>query len=473
MARIRTCAEALFTLALYGVLGCSSTPAPVTDGTPDNPANPPTSVAGTGALPPTPTGMNPAPGAAGMGATPVPDPGTTPTPDPGNMPDPGGDFSDPQTPLDSLPQRCKGFEVRGLQYSPGGTALPNTCAPFDSIYNNPFAVRCIDADPAYDSGYAGDEFCILAPEPALGTQLVVAPEDRANPPPEFVMQPEEEVTDYYYANTPNAEERFFYRVNIRMRAGSHHMINRMLDADRADGFSSAGGDNFTAGGSTGRSFPGSQRPNQDRPMGTFEVPPENAGLGDRLMVRQQFSLNLHHFNFTDQPALREVWINIWYKDAAEVTDEMGGIAIFGSPADVAVPPGERRTLHYRCDVPGNTRIITLNGHRHTWTERFGVWLERAGETIPVYESFYYDDMPTYQYDSISTNPTPDIATRKDGAFSGMLEVSSGDELHFVCDINNTSGQQLRFANEVMTGEMCILFGSRTGDALCGSGTRVQ
>jgi len=25
----------------------------------------------------------------------------------------------------------------------------------------------------------------------------------------------------------------------------------------------------------------------------------------------------------------------------------------------------------------------------------------------------------------------------------------------------------------MTGEMCILFGSRTGDALCGQGTRVE
>ena len=101
------------------------------------------------------------------------------------------------------------------------------------------------------------------------------------PPPEFVLEPKGEVTDFYFVNTTNAEERFFYRVNIRMRAGSHHMINRMLDADRSDGFSGAGGDNFTVGGSTGRSFRGSQRPNQDRPMGTFEVPPENAGLGDR------------------------------------------------------------------------------------------------------------------------------------------------------------------------------------------------
>ena len=71
------------------------------------------------------------------------------------------------------------------------------------------------------------------------------------------------------------------------------------------------------------------------------------------------------------------------------------------------------------------------------------------------------------------NPVPDIPNKLDGAFTGLLNVSAGDELHFVCDINNTTTQQLRFANEVMTGEMCILFGSRTGAALCGSGTRVQ
>ena len=54
------------------------------------------------------------------------------------------------------------------------------------------------------------------------------------------MEPGEEVTDFYFINTPNAEEHWFYRVNIRMRAGSHHMINNMMDADRADGFSGTG-----------------------------------------------------------------------------------------------------------------------------------------------------------------------------------------------------------------------------------------
>ena len=386
---------------------------------------------------------------------------------------PTGAGSDPTTPFDMLPANCKGFEVKGIKFSPGGSVLPNTCAPFHSIRNNPFAIRCIDADASYDSGYPGDEFCILPPDPMNGTQVYVGPESYMSPSAKFIMTKGEEVTDYYFTNAPNTEARYFFRTNIRMRAGSHHMINSMLDADREDGFSTAGDIGGLGGGGGSRSFPGAQRPDSDRPQGTFEVPPENAGLGDELKVKQQFSLNLHHFNLSDADILREVWINIWYKPESEVKEKIAGIAMFGSPADVAVPAGQSRNLHYKCDVTGNTRIITLNGHRHAHTTRFGVWLIRGGENIPLYESFNYSDMPTYQYDSISKNPKPDIASKTDGAFTGILDVKAGDQIHFECDINNTSTQSLRFANEVQTGEMCILFGSRVGSALCGNGTRVQ
>ena len=459
-------------ILLNCALGCSSSSGDKPGATD---AVPPAGSAGTGAVP---SGSNP-PGTTTPSTTPGKDPVTTPgdptVTDPTTPPAAMGAESDPKTPFSALPAKCVGFTVLGLKFSPGGDVLPNTCAPFDSIYNNPYAVRCQEADPKYMTAYPGDNYCILPPDPTMGTQVHVAPVDFANPGADFIMEPGEEVTDYYYVNAPNGEQHDFYRVNMRMRAGSHHMINRLLDADHTDGWSPVGDNSFTAQGAGSRSFPGAQRPNQDRPQGSLIVPPENAGLGDVLLVNQQFSVNLHHFNFGDKPALREVWINIWYKDAADVTDKMGSIAIFGNPADVAIPAGVHRELHYKCTVAGNTRVISLNGHRHTWTDRFGVWLvqKSSGKTIPVYESFHYDDMPTYEYDSVSMNPVPDLANKLDGGFTGLLNLAAGDELHFVCDVNNTTNQQLRFANEVMTGEMCILFGSRTGAALCGAGTRVQ
>lgn len=371
------------------------------------------------------------------------------------------------TPWGEVPEPCKGFEIVGLTESPGGDVLPNKCAPFDGTFNNPYAIRCIDADPSYDSGFPGDEWCILPPPEELGTQVHVGPDSYDNVDPSFLLAPGGEVNDYYYVNSVNAEEHFYYRTNWRMRSGSHHMIINLIE-EREDGWSTVGdiGVGF-GGGGTSRSFGGAQRPDQDRPQGVMDIPPENAGLGARLRAHDQFSFNLHHFNMGESDILREAWVNVWYKPEAEVTQEMQGIAIFGNPADVNVAAGQHKELHYVCNVQGDTRVITLNGHRHMNTDRFGVWLERGGMDMPVYESFYYTDMPTFQYDSISMNPIPDLDSRTDGAWTGMLELHAGDKLHFVCDITNRIDQPLRFANEVKTGEMCILFGSRTGDPLCG------
>ena len=228
------------------------------------------------------------------------------------------------------------------------------------------------------------------------------------------MEPGEEITNYYFVNAPNAEQHYYYRTNWRMRTGSHHMIITVMN-DRADGWSATGDIGGAGGGS--RSFGGAQRPDQDRPSGTLAISPENQDLGERLDAKQQFSFNLHHFNLTNGPIVREVWVNVWYKPQSEVKREIDGISIFGNPADLNIPNGEHRYLHYRCDVPGNTRIMTLNGHRHAWTDRFGVWLIRAGTTeeVPVYESFDYNDMPTYQYDSVTQNPVPNRGTETDGA----------------------------------------------------------
>ena len=402
---------------------------------------------------------------------PTSDPAVAAPGEPGSRGDGAMDASDPTTPFASLPAECRGFEVAGLTHSPGGNVLPNTCAPYHGVRNNPYAIRCIDADPNFSTPFPGDDSCILPPPPELGTQVKVSPDDYNDPESWFVMSPGEEHNDYFYSNSTNEEEHFFYRVNMRMRAGSHHMINRMLDADRADGPSAIEG--LGLSGSGERGFPGAQRPDQDRPM-SLEVPPENAGHGDRLLPHQQFSFNLHHFNLTEGDLLREVWINIWYKPADEVTDELGGISMFGNPADLNIPPGEHRELHYACDVQEPTRIVSINGHRHASTDRFGIWVERSsGETVSIYESFDYFDMPTYQFDSITENPEPSLENQRDGGYTGVLDVGPGDSIHFICDVTNHNETSLRFANEVKTGEMCIVFGSRTGGALCRAGTRVR
>ena len=467
MLNVRLSRAALTALLLS--ISCSDSE-PETMGTGD-PGTPPSTMPTAGsAATPSQSGMPPSSANAGSGSAQPPQgaAGQSMGSDPMTMPEnPSVMTMDPTTPFDQLPESCKGFEVLGLTHSPGGSTLPNKCAPFDNVRNNPYAIRCIDADPSYSTGWPGDEWCILPPDPELGIQVGVNPSDYDNPEPGFVLEPGREVTQNYYTNATNPEQHYYYRVNLRLRTGSHHIINSLI-ADRSDGWTM---EQDTGLGQKG--FLGAQRPDADRPM-TLEVAPENAGQGDVLEANQQFQFNMHHFNFTQTPVLREIWANIWWKPQSEVTDPLSGIGIFGNPLDLSIPAGEHRELHYRCNVTGNTRIVSLNGHRHAHTDRFGVWIVRAdGAMESVYESFDYNDMPTFAYDSLSQNPVPDLDQRKDGASSGVLNVGPGDEIHFVCDVNNDSMQALRFANQVQTGEMCILFGSRTGSGLCGSGTRVQ
>lgn len=382
---------------------------------------------------------------------------------------------DARTPLAQVSDDCKGFEVVGLTHSPGGSVLPNKCAPFDGTYNNPYAIRCVDADPAYKTKWRGDEYCILPPPEALGMQVHVGPADYddASGVEPFLLDPGEEINTNYYIKGSNPEGRHYYRTNWRMRDGSHHLIVTALADDRADGWASNAEGSRAEFGLGGTSVGGSQRTDTDRPQGTLDVPEENRGIGGLLRARQQFSFNIHHMNRFEDVILREVWMNVWYMDDAQVTKPMQGMTLVGNPQDVQVRDGEHRVLHYAAPITGSPRIITMFGHRHANTDRFGIWIERkSGEIVSAYESFDYTDMPVYQFDSVSQNPTPDVEHHVDGGHSGLLQVSDGDRIHFVCDIKNRSGVTLAFKNELQTGEMCIVFGSSTGNGTFGTPQRI-
>lgn len=413
--------------------------------------------------------MAPAPtDASGSGGKPTP----APTGSAGDASNAGLPMLDPSTPLDQIPADCRGFEVRSLTTSPGGSVLPNRCAPFDGTFNNPYAIRCVDADPSYHTSYAGDEYCILPPDPNLGTQVHIGPSDY-DEPGQFELAAGAETSDFYAINAPNTEAHYYYRTNWRMRAGGHHMLIALEAQDQPDGWSSFGDMGSEFGGS-GKSFGGSQRPSVDRPQGTLDIPPENTGIGQRLEAQQQFSVNLHHINSSSDPILREVWINIWYVDDADVTAPIDTFAAMGSAADMSIAAGTKVELEYRCAVASDTRIVSMYGHDHAHNTRFGVWIERAaGDTRSIYESFNWEDIPVYQFDSISMNPVPDLANHVDGASSGVLMLQAGDELHFQCNIDNDSDQALYFADEAITGEMCILFAAYLGQNPCRSVERAR
>jgi hypothetical protein len=418
-------------VAVICLLACGSAPAmkspdepaatgPATQGPP---STPPTSTdpAATSEPPPTQAGEPPA-GAAGAGA--LPGDGTSPEP-----------TEPPVTEPPMVADRCS---ERRVSYSTPCHDDPNPCG--------------------ISSGYPGDQYCLVPPAEGEGIQIHIGPDDYADPAElaKYVIQAGEEFNNSVLGHIPLEQDVFFDHIQVQMRPGSHHWISSVVDGkpeERVYDDTSCGG--AMQVGSIG----GGQNLIYDNPPGGVPAP-ENVGLGRPLTGSSSLCMNLHAYNYTEEPQLREMWINVYFIPEAEVTQRAQGIGIVGG-LGLAVAPGTDQTVMYTetFDAPG--RIIQLFGHRHVWTPRFAVWLN---EDL-IYDSWDWEESITFNYDSLTTNPAPNPDAKIDGAVSGMLEVVAGDELTFACYIENRSDVTLRFANELYTAEMCNLWGSAVGTGL--------
>jgi hypothetical protein len=398
---------------------------------------------------------------------------------------------------------CHGFPLDGLHYSPGGSTLPNKCAPFDATTNNPYAVRCIDAMPAYKTGYPGDEYCILPPPPDQGIQVGYHPQGAAywsqmwagdlsgyeHLSSDWALPPDAEVTQNYRNIATNPAAHNYYRTYFRMRTGSHHAIITTNDnttpipegwvaLPSADAEASPALFDASQGAVLGV-LGGQQRPDDGTPS-TLDKPAEDSGYYIPWPASPAVVFNLHYINASAKPVLREGWVNLWWETDTRVRESWYLGMPPSEPKEFAVPPGGVLDYHASWTVPSGTtiRLVSTFGHRHFWTTSFSSWIERAGSSSPevVYQSFDWANMPSYRYDSLAHNPVPDAAKHADGAASGITTLGAGDKLHFDCHVEYTDARAasdsyapqpeangtLHFANETFKAEMCIEFGITTG-----------
>jgi hypothetical protein len=266
----------------------------------------------------------------------------------------------------------------------------------------------------------------------------------------YAIQPGEEFNAYGIAHVPLTDDRWYRRVQIHMRPGSHHLINSLVEGKPEEGYSPAGQE---CPGTRLGGFPGTQNLVLDSPPNGIPAP-ENEGLGRLLPGNSSICHNHHAYNFSQETQLREIWMNVWFVDESEVTQRASGIFVVAGPWR-GIAPGTSEVLTRTISVPGEGRILSLFGHRHAWTDRFAVW---KNEDL-IYDSWDWEESVVFSYDSITENPAPAPDLRTDGATSGVLDVGPEDELTFECDINNGSDKTLTFQNALYEGEMCILFGS--------------
>jgi len=320
--------------------------------------------------------------------------------------------------------------------------------------------------------FAGDDNCIPAPDKAVGLQLHVGPPDYDNPGDQWVMPPGKEIDQCFHLYAPNDEDIYYFKQQYRMRSGSHHVILMMSsDTTGPEVWS-------TCKTSLAQAIGGSQHLVEDYPPGG-KVAPEDEGLGRAVAKGQPFDLWLHTFNATDQPTLRELWINLLYIDKNDVKTNLG---MLGGLSFMSVPPHQSATVGGSCDAssalgvadPNNVRVVSLFGHAHTHTVRFAVENQHPdGSSDLVYDSYERAEGPQYIYNSVEKNPVPDPTLQHTGAMSGDLIMHTGDSLKYTCDIVNDLNITLTFKEEVYTGEMCNLFGSVAGAGFPCSGIRLN
>ncbi len=382
------------------------------------------------------------------------------------VPQPRATVATPDAPMPSTssPATTAGGAGNAAE-APAVAPQPASTAPTDTL--EPGAEPVTEVDPTeldpetgeapplafdecdLDSGWAGDEYCILPPPPDRGFQVRIGPSDYDNPDPRYVIEPGQETNLYFDAVSGNDQPVHFYYRQYRLRPGTHHLV---LTEQRSGLGNDAG---------SGRRLGGSQNLIKDIPDRGV-IAPENAGVGVPLEANVPLSVNLHYINTTDQPIVQEAWINVWYKDEAEVTEVADEMFLLGS-VSFAVQPFETTTLGpYGCEVEGSGRLLTMYGHRHANAPRFTAWRVRGGERQLIYESLDWAEPLFLEFNSMVDNTPADPATGIEGGHSGILDLEPGDRLEWECHVVNESDGVLRFSNETYDGEMCILIGDTAG-----------
>lgn len=310
-----------------------------------------------------------------------------------------------------------------------------------------------------ESGYDGDQYCILPPAPGEGVQLHAGPTDYDDPVEveSFLLNPGEENVEDFAA--PISESGFYYlRQQNRMRPSSHHMVVFTVNDPSIQPGLVPGGCSIT---SASGFIQGSQTPSRDFP--SADLAPEDEGMATRLNESTVACFQLHYINTNgDGPVLREGWINLYKEPEASVTQIVHPIFMV---ADVLKqnPIGVSYTdLTFAPAFTTDTRIYGVSAHMHAHATQFKAWRQRPGQAAPgelIYESFDWHDPLQAGFNSKITNPTIDEVNKKDGAISGLLYGQPGDTFRWQCEVTNTTNHTLTFGNKAEEAEMCMFVGS--------------
>jgi hypothetical protein len=289
-----------------------------------------------------------------------------------------------------------------------------------------------------NTGYVGDDKCIMPPPADKGYQLHIGPSNYKTPEAAYILQPGQEATTDFPATSTNDKAVYFFYRQYRLRPTTHHAI-------------------ITAGNGSavlGRRI-ATANASGEYPAGGIEAP-EDKAVGIPLAAHAAINVSFHTINTQATPQLRELWINFWYKDSAVVTQPATEWFNIGSPVFSIAPHTKAVLGPYTCSVTGTGRLLWLYGHRHANNTRFQVTRIRGAQRDIIYDANVWEEPLLLNYSSLVTNPAPDIPNGKEGGWNGILDMVPGDRVEWKCDVDNQHDTALSFTEQTYLGEMCIV-----------------
>ncbi|HEX7670368.1 MAG TPA: hypothetical protein VF395_12320 [Polyangiaceae bacterium] len=315
--------------------------------------------------------------------------------------------------------------------------------------------------------FAGDSQCLEAPDPARGMQLHYGPKSYDDPAElsKFVVQPNEEVVDCMFMKTPNAAPMHVNDLHVRVRPGGYEMITYSQPSAVPDS---------TAPEPCGQGSafaPWVMSPGVDLDLTLDGGASEYAGAAMAIDARTQVVIQMHVVNRTDQPELKEAWLDAVYVDPASVKLEvspstwMGGLGMNIPPhREMLVQGGVAAATQIAActvtDAQGDLDVMTLIGRTASHTTRMAAYIERAnGARETLYEAYDWEHPALLYYNGAVQNPLADPTTLTTGGTSGDVVAHPGDRISWECAVtNDTDAISLRFSDLALDGEVCNVYG---------------
>jgi hypothetical protein len=324
---------------------------------------------------------------------------------------------------------------------------------------------CLDVDPDYNTGFAGDELCLAEPEadePFIVLRYGPLDYEDQEDVDRFILTPEEEeATNCQAWKTPNKETVYTQGYYLTARPGTHHIIvyrgentfRGIEDGEIPDREARGTDMSFMVGAQSGLGPDGLI-------LDTRTTEAEYEGWAGRLPPERQICYEAHYVNVSPDPILRESWVRFNLLPEEEVTTYVEPIFFLGG-LGMAVQPGAHEIIKGRCEQTHDepVRIMGWTGHMHAAGERQTVWrVDNDGNREKLYETFDWEEPINAEYNTIQDNPEFDEVAKTDGAVSGPVWVQPGEVIEWECEFINRTEGVLRFGNGAYTAEMCNVFG---------------